>query len=49
VEGPHVRFFSDKALRKLLAEAGFEVETILHFGRFRPVWENSFIWARKRE
>ena len=31
-----------------LREDGFEVETILHFGRFRPVWENSFVWARKR-
>jgi 2-polyprenyl-3-methyl-5-hydroxy-6-metoxy-1,4-benzoquinol methylase len=48
VEGPHIRFFSDKALCRMLAEVGFEVEDVLHFGRFRWVWQNTFVWARKR-
>lgn len=47
VEGPHIRFFSDKALKKLLADTGFEVEKTFHLGRFRGVWANTMVWARK--
>jgi len=48
VEGDHVRFFSDRALRGLLAETGFEVEDIRHFGRIWGVWAGVFVWARRR-
>jgi 2-polyprenyl-3-methyl-5-hydroxy-6-metoxy-1,4-benzoquinol methylase len=47
VDGPHIRFFSDKALTKMLTESGFVAEKILHLGRFWRVWENSVVVARK--
>jgi 2-polyprenyl-3-methyl-5-hydroxy-6-metoxy-1,4-benzoquinol methylase len=47
-EGDHIRFFTDAALRQLLASSGFEVECIRHFGRCAPLWAGVFIWARKR-
>jgi len=49
VDGEHLRFFSDRALRRLLSESGFTVERVLHLGRRRPVWADTFVWARKRE
>jgi SAM-dependent methyltransferase len=48
VEGDHIRFFSDRALRRLLAEAGFDVLELVHFGRFWGVWAGVFAWARRR-
>ena len=48
VEGEHIRFFSDRALRRLLNETGFEVVRVAHFGRGWPLWAGAFIWARKR-
>lgn len=47
-EGDHIRFFTDAALRRLLASNGFEVEGVRHFGRFAPLWAGVFVWARKR-
>jgi 2-polyprenyl-3-methyl-5-hydroxy-6-metoxy-1,4-benzoquinol methylase len=47
VDGEHVRFFTDKALRVLLSESGFEVVEIVHLGRYRPIWANTLVWARK--
>jgi 2-polyprenyl-3-methyl-5-hydroxy-6-metoxy-1,4-benzoquinol methylase len=47
VEGDHIRFFSDRALRRLLGSAGFEVERIRHYGRFAGLWAGVFVWARK--
>ena len=47
VEGDHIRFFSDRSLRRLLVETGFNVERIIHFGRFSPFWAGVFVWARK--
>jgi len=47
VEGDHVRFFSDAALRRLLAETGFEVVSLAHFGRFFGLWAGVFVWARR--
>ena len=47
VDGPHIRFFSDKALKKMLTEGGFQVEKIVHLGRVVGLWQNSFVWARK--
>jgi 2-polyprenyl-3-methyl-5-hydroxy-6-metoxy-1,4-benzoquinol methylase len=47
VEGDHIRFFSDRALRRLLGYAGFEVERVRHFGRFAGLWAGVFVWARK--
>jgi 2-polyprenyl-3-methyl-5-hydroxy-6-metoxy-1,4-benzoquinol methylase len=48
VEGEHIRFFSDRALRKLLHETGFDVLKLAHFGRCAPLWAGVFVWARKR-
>jgi len=48
VDGEHVRFFTDSALRALLDEAGFEVNEVSHLGRFRPVWANTIVWATRR-
>jgi 2-polyprenyl-3-methyl-5-hydroxy-6-metoxy-1,4-benzoquinol methylase len=48
VEGDHIRFFSDGALRRLLDETGFEVERVVHFGRAWPVWAGVFVWATRR-
>ena len=47
VEGDHIRFFSDRALGRLAADTGFEVETIRHLGRRWPLWANSLLWARR--
>lgn len=47
VEGDHVRFFSDAALRRLLAETGFEVVSLAHFGRFFGLWAGVFVWAQR--
>jgi 2-polyprenyl-3-methyl-5-hydroxy-6-metoxy-1,4-benzoquinol methylase len=47
VEGEHIRFFSDRALRRLLGETGFTVERIDHYGRFPGIWAGTFVWARK--
>ena len=46
-EGDHIRFFSDRALRRLLSSAGFEVERVRHFGRVAGLWAGVFVWARK--
>jgi 2-polyprenyl-3-methyl-5-hydroxy-6-metoxy-1,4-benzoquinol methylase len=48
VEGDHIRFFSDVALRRLAAETGFEVGRIEHLGRGWPLWENSLASMRRR-
>lgn len=48
VEGEHIRFFSDRALLRLLDETGFETQRVSHFGRVWPVWSGVFIWAKKR-
>jgi SAM-dependent methyltransferase len=48
VDGEHLRFFSDRALQRLLGESGFTVERVIHLGRHWPVWAVSFIWARRR-
>jgi 2-polyprenyl-3-methyl-5-hydroxy-6-metoxy-1,4-benzoquinol methylase len=47
VEGDHIRFFSDQALRRLLAETGFDVERVTHFGRCPGLWAGVFVWARR--
>jgi 2-polyprenyl-3-methyl-5-hydroxy-6-metoxy-1,4-benzoquinol methylase len=47
-EGDHIRFFTDRALIRLLNSNGFDVERIRHFGRFAPLWAGVFVWARKR-
>jgi 2-polyprenyl-3-methyl-5-hydroxy-6-metoxy-1,4-benzoquinol methylase len=48
VEGDHIRFFSDAALRRLAAETGFEVDRIEHLGRAWPLWANSLASMRRR-
>ena len=47
VEGDHVRFFSDRSLRRLLEETGFDVVRVEHFGRVRWLWAGAFVWAVK--
>jgi 2-polyprenyl-3-methyl-5-hydroxy-6-metoxy-1,4-benzoquinol methylase len=49
VEGDHIRFFSDGALRRLAQGTGFTVERLDHLGRRRPIWANSFLWLRRRD
>lgn len=48
VDGEHLRFFSDRALRRLLSECGFAVEQVIHLGRHWPIWADTFVWARKQ-
>ena len=48
VEGEHIRFFTDKALRSLLAQTGFEVVKLAHFGRVAGLSSGVFAWAKKR-
>jgi len=48
VEGDHIRFFSDKALERLLRETGFAPIRRLHFGRIRGLWAGVFVWAERR-
>lgn len=43
VEGDHIRFFSDRALRRLANEEGFRVDRIVHYGRRRPFSAGSFL------
>jgi SAM-dependent methyltransferase len=45
--GPHIRFFTRKALRGLLKRNGFEVERVSYLGRFWPLWMNMVVCARK--
>jgi len=45
--GPHIRFFTQKSLCRLLSENGFCVESVGHFGRFWPVWMNMMMCAQK--
>ena len=47
VEGDHVRFFSDRALRRLLADTGFADVELDHFGRAWGLWAGVFAWARR--
>lgn len=48
VDGYHVRFFSDRALRRLLEEEGFAVERLVHYGRLPALRAGVFAWARRR-
>jgi 2-polyprenyl-3-methyl-5-hydroxy-6-metoxy-1,4-benzoquinol methylase len=48
VEGDHIRFFTDRRLRRLLEETGFHLERVAHFGRCPGRWAGVFVWARKR-
>ena len=48
VEGDHIRFFSDRALRRLLDETGFQVAHLRHYGRIWGLWAGVFVWALRR-
>jgi SAM-dependent methyltransferase len=48
VEGDHIRFFSDSALRRLLHDTGFAVRRTQHYGRVPGLWEGVFVWAQKQ-
>ncbi len=43
----HIRFFTDRALRRILEETGFVVERVVHLGRVWGLWANTFTWARR--
>lgn len=45
--GPHIRFFTVKSLKQLLADSGFRVNRTLCLGRFWPLWMNMLIWAER--
>ena len=47
VVGDHIRFFSDRALVKLLESNGFTVKKVVHFGRCPGLWAGTFAWAQK--
>jgi 2-polyprenyl-3-methyl-5-hydroxy-6-metoxy-1,4-benzoquinol methylase len=47
VNGDHIRFFSDAALRRTAEAHGFAVERVAHFGRRAPLWAGTFVWARR--
>ena len=47
VEGQHIRFFSDRALRALLTDCGFEHLDTFHAGRAPGLWANTTMFARK--
>lgn len=47
VEGDHIRFFTDRSLRRLIEENGFAVEDVKPFGRLPMLWSGVFVWARK--
>jgi 2-polyprenyl-3-methyl-5-hydroxy-6-metoxy-1,4-benzoquinol methylase len=48
VEGDHIRFFSDRALRRLLEQTGFRVARVEHYGRIWGLWAGVFVWAHRR-
>lgn len=47
VDGDHIRFFTDGALRRLLEDNGFRIVETAHVGRFWPLWANTVVWATK--
>lgn len=47
VTGGHIRFFTDRSLRRLLEADGFELISVVHFGRVPPAWAGVFVWARR--
>jgi len=48
VEGPHIRFFTDRALKMLLEQCGFDLVETAHLGRVWGLWANVVVTARKR-
>lgn len=48
VTGPHIRFFSQRALHRLMGGAGLERVLIYTLGRFPPLQKNLFAIYRKR-
>lgn len=47
VEGPHIRFFTDRSLRRLASRAGLRTTELRHIGRGWPVWSNTIFVAEK--
>ena len=48
VDGDHIRFFTDRAIGRLLEDTGFEVVEIAHLGRVWSLWANTLVWAKKK-
>lgn len=42
VNGPHIRFFTERSLRNLFVESGFVSVTLSRYGRLRPLARGSF-------
>ena len=47
VEGPHIRFFTDRSLVRLVTACGFQVLAIQHYGRIPFLQAGTFVWARR--
>lgn len=47
IEGGHIRFFSNRHLRKLLNEFGFQIIECKLYGRFWPLSKGMYVVARK--
>jgi 2-polyprenyl-6-hydroxyphenyl methylase/3-demethylubiquinone-9 3-methyltransferase len=47
LEGGHIRFFTNKFLKRLLVQYGFETKSIRYIGRIRVIAKSVFMVARK--
>lgn len=47
VVGPHIRFFTRRALCALLRGNGFAIQNTFYFGRYWPLWMNMAVSAVK--
>ena len=47
VKGPHIRFFTNKALAKCLRDAGLKPSKFGYFGRFFPIWNGMYLLGIK--
>lgn len=45
VTGPHIRYFTDTSLRRMLESEGFTILDVTHYGRLWPLWSGVFVWA----
>ena len=46
--GPHIRFFTTRAIRKALRDNGFEPTDVSFHGRFAPIWNGMMVVARRQ-
>jgi 2-polyprenyl-3-methyl-5-hydroxy-6-metoxy-1,4-benzoquinol methylase len=46
-DGGHIKFFSQKTMRKAVLDAGFEQPEFFRVGRLPPLWKSMIVTARK--